>query len=144
MPIDWSLVLAAVIATSFSFLLSSISRLTASIKKRRQLKKVREDSDYVQRFFESVGNFLGEPSSNNFKRYREFAADIYRHIPSKHWEFAEKIDAAISADNYSLAWDYLKKFSQSLALDDIQPITQQFKDNYSVKLSADRSDISCQ
>lgn len=135
MPIDWSFVLAAVIATSFSFLLSSIPRLTANIKKRHQLKKVQENSDYVQRFFGSVGNYLGEPSPDNFMRYREFAADIYRHIPSKHWKFAEKIDEAISADNYSLAWDYLKKFSQSLALDDIRPITQQLKDSNSEKLS---------
>ncbi len=123
MSIDWSLVLAAVLATSFSFLLSSIPRLTASIKKRRQLKKVQENNDYIQQFFGSVANLLGDPSSDIFTRYREFAADIYRHIPSKHWEFAEEIDAAISADNYRLAWISLKNFSQSLALDDIRPVT---------------------
>ena len=127
MHIDWSLVLAAVIATSLSLLLSSIPHLTASIKKRRKSKEEQINSDYVQRFFRSVGNYLGEPCDDNFREYRGFAADIYRHIPSKHWQFAEKIDEAISAKNYSLAWDSLKKFSQSLALDGIQPITRQAK-----------------
>lgn len=137
MRIDWSFVLAAVIATSFSFMLSSIPRLIESISKHRQSKKVQENSNYVQQFFWSVGNYLGEPSSDNLERYRRFAADIYRHIPSKHWEVAEKIDAAISIDNYSLAWDCLKKFSQSLALDDIRPINQQLEKRSDGKLSID-------
>ena len=127
MPIDWSFVLAVVIATSLSLLLSSFPRLTESLKKSRKSKKEKINGDYIQGFFRSVGNYLGEPSDYNFEKYREYAADIYRHIPSKHWQFAEKIDDAISAGNYSLAWDFLKKFSQSLALDDIQPITQQAK-----------------
>ena len=95
------------------------------LKSRRKQKKELFDAEYVQEFFHAVGRYLdgfenvAKPSAST---YKSMAADIYRHIPSKHWMLIEKIDQAIAIDDTKAAWESLKLLSQSLAENGIEPI----------------------
>lgn len=117
------IILLLILVSSFTSLWIQLFWLIKTRKKgEEKAEKILFDAKYVQKFIQAVGSYLGETSNFNYSHYKAMSADIYRHIPSKHWMLAEKIDQAISAEDTKAAWDALKLFSQSLAEGGIEAI----------------------
>lgn len=120
-----------IMTTSLMISIASLAlQVITTFKSKGEKKKERFDAEYVQHFFQSVGAYLDGHDNMRASSYKAMAADIYRHIPSKHWNLVDKIDQAILDGDHKEAWKNLKLFSQSLAGDGIEPIrtSQLFED----------------
>lgn len=120
-----------IMTTSLMISIASLAlQVITTFKSKGKKKKERFDAEYVQHFFQSVGAYLDGYDNMRASSYKAMAADIYRHIPSKHWNLVDKIDQAILDGDHKEAWKNLKLFSQSLAGDGIEPIrtSQLFED----------------
>ena len=107
----------------------ALQAITTSKNKEKEKKEL-FDAEYVQKFFQAVGAYLDGHDNMSGSGYKAMAADVYRHIPSKHWNLVDKIDQAILDGDHREAWKNLKLFSQSLAGDGIEPIrTSQLSGN---------------
>ncbi len=120
-----------------TLMISSVSlaiQVYILLKNRKKQKEQLVDAKYVQKYFYAVGSCLDKyKSPENAPSYKAIAADIYRHIPSKHWMLLEKIDQAIANEKNSTAWESLKLLSQFLAVDGIEPIHPDISDEYTKK-----------
>ncbi len=131
---------------AMTMMVSSVSLLIqviALFKRREKQRKELFDADYVQRFFHAVGTYLDGRADSPYgdvSSYRAMAADIYRHIPSKHWMLVEKIDQAIAKNDTRAAWESLKLLSQSLAENGIEPIRSSVSGKNGIESS--RSNVS--
>lgn len=117
----FTVIVSASIASSFFLLL----QIFTPIKNRGTRKKELFDASYVQRYFQVVGQYLDglRNQDNPELSYKAIASDIYRHIPSIYWLEIEEIDKSIAEKDTNKAWDSLKKLSQSLAKNGMDPIS---------------------
>lgn len=88
-----------IMTTSLMISIASLAlQVITTFKSKGEKKKERFDAEYVQHFFQSVGAYLDGHDNMRASSYKAMAADIYRHIPSKHMGFPGAYHALGSAD----------------------------------------------